>query len=136
MIWFFYILLIVFLAAYVYFSLKVATKLLTRILDLEKQVSDLFDNDEWCAQQIGDVSDVADSALENSQDNYDKYMKTSSKIWQKIDNLSNDINRAKMRIGKLEQGGANANNSDYSITDPIDPIVITYSEENSSQSNS
>lgn len=103
MIWFFYILLLAFVAAYVYFSLKVATRLLTKILNLEKQVSDLFDNDEWCTQQIGDVSDVADDALSDSQDNYKNYMTSVANIWQKIDNLSNDINRAKMRIGKLEQ---------------------------------
>lgn len=133
MIWFLYILLLAFVAAYVYFSLKVATRLLTKILNLEKQVSDLFDNDEWCARQIGDVSDIADDALANSQDNYDKYMKTSSKIWQKIDELNNDINRAKMRVGKLEQGKSNADNHNSFVADPI---VITCSEENSSQSNS
>lgn len=133
MIWFLLILIIVFVAAYVYFSLKVATRLLTKILNLEKQVSDLFDNDEWCAQQIGDVSDVADDALSDSQDNYKNYMTSVANIWQKIDNLSNDINRAKMRIGKLEQGGTNADNSNYFIADPV---AITCSEENSPKSDS
>lgn len=103
MIWFFYILLLAFVAAYVYFSLKVATRLLTKILNLEKQVSDLFENDAWCERQINDVSCTAENALSDSQDNYRNYMKSVANIWQKIDNLSNDINRTKMRVGKLEQ---------------------------------
>ena len=114
MVWFILILIIVFVAAYVYFSLLVATKLLTKILNLEKQVSDLFDNDEWCAQQIGDVSDVADSALSDSQDNYQNYMTSVSNIWKKMDELNNDINRAKMRIGKLEQSKGDINEVDRS----------------------
>ena len=114
MVWFFYILLLAFVAAYVYFSIKVATRLLTKILNLEKQVSDLFENDEWCARQIGDVSDVADDALSDSQDNYKNYMTSVANIWQKIDNLNNDINRAKMRIGKLEQSKGDIDEVDRS----------------------
>lgn len=114
MVWFLLILIIVFVAAYVYFSLLVATKLLTKILNLEKQVSDLFDNDEWCARQIGDVSDTAENALSDSQDNYKNYMTSVANIWQKIDNLSNDINRAKMRIGKLEQSKGDIDEVDRS----------------------
>lgn len=114
MVWFLLILIIVFVAAYVYFSLLVATKLLTKILNLEKQVSDLFDNDEWCAQQIGDVSDVADDALSDSQDNYKNYMTSVSNIWKKMDELNNDINRAKMRIGKLEQSKGDIDEVDRS----------------------
>ena len=138
MVWFLLILIIVFVAAYVYFSLLVATKLLTKILNLEKQVSDLFDNDEWCARQIGDVSDIADDALSDSQDNYKNYMTSVANIWQKIDNLSNDINRAKMRIGKLEQGNISDPFVSTAIIDDsayaVDPVART--EEASSQSNS
>ncbi len=138
MIWFFYILLIAFLAAYVYFSLKVATRLLTKILNLEKQVSDLFDNDEWCEKQIEEISGTAESALSDSQGNYKSYMRSVANIWQKIDNLSNDINRAKMRIGKLEQGNISDPFVSTAIIDDsayaVDPVART--EEASSQSNS
>ena len=97
MIWFFYVLLIMFLVAYVYFSLKVATKLLNRILNLEKQVTDLFDNDEWCEKEFKAFSKTTDEL-------YDNHMTDMTAVWKKMDELSNDINRAKMRIGKLEQG--------------------------------
>lgn len=96
MIWFFYILLLAFVAAYVYFSLQVATKLLTKILNLEKQVSDLFENDAWCENEFKSLSKTTDEL-------YDNHMTDISSVWKKMDELNNDINRAKMRVGKLEQ---------------------------------
>jgi peptidoglycan hydrolase CwlO-like protein len=107
MVWFLLILIIVFVAAYVYFSLMVATKLLTKILNLEKQVSDLFENDAWCEHEFKSLSKTTDEL-------YDNHMTDISSVWKKMDELNNDINRAKMRIGKLEQSKGDTDEVDRS----------------------
>ena len=109
MIWFLLILIIAFVAVYVYFSLKVATKLLNRVLNLEKQVTDLFDNDEWCEKEFKALSKTTDEL-------YDNHMTDMTAVWKKMDELSNDINRAKMRVGKLEQNGSHIfDDSPYAV---------------------
>lgn len=107
MVWFLLILIIAFVAVYVYFSLKVATKLLNRILNLEKQVTDLFDNDEWCEKEFKALSKTTDEL-------YDNHMTDMTAVWKKMDELSNDINRAKMRVGKLEQSKGDIDEVDRS----------------------
>lgn len=107
MVWFLLILIIVFVAAYVYFSLLVATKLLNRILTLEKQVTDLFENDDWCEKEFKSLSNTTDEL-------YDNHMTDISAVWKKMDELNNDINRAKMRVGKLEQSKGDIDEVDRS----------------------
>lgn len=104
MIWFVIILIIAFLAMYVYFSINVMHKLLTKITKLEEEVKELFENDDWCECSIQSLF-ISDKSLQDDLNNeYNLRMFDISKVWKKMDELNNDINRAKMRIGKLEQG--------------------------------
>lgn len=102
--WFVIILIIAFLAMYVYFSINVMHKLLTKITKLEEEVKELFENDDWCECSIQSLF-ISDKSLQDDLNNeYNLRMFDISKVWKKMDELNNDINRAKMRIGKLEQG--------------------------------
>lgn len=104
MIWFVIILIIAFLAMYVYFSMNVMCKLLNKITKLEEEVKELFENDDWCECSIQSLF-ISDKSLQDDLNNeYNLRMSDISKVWRKMDELNNDINRAKMRIGKLEQG--------------------------------
>lgn len=96
MIWFLIILIIVFLAVYVYFSIMITAGIIEKLNALEKKVSDLFDNDEWCEKELKEISKTTDEL-------YSTHMKDISAAWLKMDNISNEINRTKMRVGKLEQ---------------------------------
>ena len=96
MIWFLIILIIVFLAVYVYFSIIIAAGIVDKIKSIDQKISDLYENDEWCEKEIKEISKTTDEL-------YSTHMKDISAAWLKIDNISNDINRTKMRVGKIEQ---------------------------------
>lgn len=96
MTWFVIALIVVFIAVYVYFSVLIAAGMINKITNIEKQVADLYENDEWCENEIKALSKTSD-------DLYSTHMVDTAAIWKKFDEQHNDINRAKMRIGKLEQ---------------------------------
>ena len=95
MIWL-VLLIILFLAVYVYFSIIIAAAIVKKLNNLESQVSELFENDEWCEKEIKETNKTTDEL-------YSVHMADSSKAWLKMDALNNEINRTKMRVGKLEQ---------------------------------
>ena len=104
MIWFLIVLVIIAMAADVYVSVTIMYKLLQKITKLEEDTKDLFENDDWCESSIQSLF-MSDEAFKKELNNeYDLRMSDISKVWRKMDELNNDINRAKMRIGKLEQG--------------------------------
>ena len=95
MIWL-VLLIILFFAVCVYFSIIIAAAVVKKLNNLEAQVSELFENDEWCEKEIKETNKTTDEL-------YSMHMTDSSKAWLKMDALNNEINRTKMRVGKLEQ---------------------------------
>lgn len=104
MIWLLIILIVAALAAYVYLSMKVAVRLLERIVNLENQVSELYDNDEWCEHSINSISLSNESFADDLEREFHSRMSDIAKVWKKMGELNNEINRTKMRVGKIEQG--------------------------------
>lgn len=126
MIWVYVILFTGVFAFYVWSSVTILARLLrkitnldTKVSEFDKSISDLFDNDDWCEKEIESLSATSDEL-------YDQYMTSINNVWKKMDELSNDINRAKMRIGKIEQKEGVVNESNHSFT--ADPIVISCDE--------